>query len=60
MIDDDGRGMPASIPPGHLGLKGIEERLSLIGGTLEIEGAPGKGTTLFIQVPLSGSNNRQG
>ena len=60
VIDDDGRGMPASIPPGHLGLKGIEERLSLIGGTLEIEGAPGKGTTLFIQVPLSGSNNRQG
>ena len=60
VIDDDGRGMPASIPQGRLGLKGIEERLSLIGGTLEIEGAPGRGTTLFIQVPLSGSNTRQG
>lgn len=41
MIEDD-RGM---------GLLGMRERAALIGGTLEIESAPGKGTTIFVRVP---------
>lgn len=35
-----------------LGLSGIRERLSLIGGTLRIESEPGEGTSLFIHIPL--------
>ena len=35
-----------------LGLTGMRERLALVGGTLEIESAPGRGTTLAAQVPL--------
>ncbi|MBD2749916.1 PAS domain-containing protein [Microvirga sp. BT688] len=64
IIEDDGAGFkpdtPAELAAGGgwrdgppLGLSGARERLSLVGGTLEIESAPGKGTTLFIQIPLS-------
>jgi signal transduction histidine kinase len=35
-----------------LGLLGIRERLTLVGGTLEIESMLGRGTTLLVSVPL--------
>jgi signal transduction histidine kinase len=35
-----------------LGLDGMRERLSLIGGTLEVESAIGSGTTIFARVAL--------
>src|SRR5262249_263085 len=34
------------------GLVGIRERAVLLHGTAEIESSPGKGTTLFVRVPL--------
>jgi len=37
-----------------LGLDGMRERLSLIGGTLEIESAIGAGTTIFARILLDG------
>ncbi|WP_067356206.1 sensor histidine kinase [Microbacterium hydrocarbonoxydans] len=37
---------------GH-GLTGIEERIAALGGTLEIESAPGEGTTLSAVFPAS-------
>jgi light-regulated signal transduction histidine kinase (bacteriophytochrome) len=58
IIEDDGRGFgcdednPARAPARHFGLLGMRERLALVDGTLEIESAPGRGTTLFIRVPL--------
>jgi signal transduction histidine kinase len=58
IIEDDGRGFgcdednPAQAPARHFGLLGMRERLALVDGTLEIESAPGRGTTLFIRVPL--------
>lgn len=36
----------------HFGLIGMRERLALVRGTMEIETAPGAGTTLFITVPI--------
>jgi signal transduction histidine kinase len=59
IVEDDGRGFdPDALPHAdaregrrHLGLLGIRERLSLVGGTLTVESAPGAGTTLFVQVP---------
>ncbi len=36
----------------HLGLSGMRERLRLVNGSLQIESAPGAGTTLFIHIPL--------
>jgi len=31
---------------------GMRERVTLAGGTLEIESTPGVGTTIFVRVPL--------
>ena len=58
IIEDDGSGFQldeseGSLGPSvRLGLLGMRERLSLVGGALEIETAPSQGTTLIIHVPL--------
>jgi two-component system, chemotaxis family, sensor kinase Cph1 len=58
IVDDDGRGFSTSdasvdaSPAKRLGLLGIRERLSLLNGSLEVESAIGRGTTLFIRIPL--------
>lgn len=39
-----------------LGLIGIQERLSALGGTLHIESEPGSGTHLRVTVPMENSN----
>lgn len=55
IVEDDGDGFdPEAAPPDarpRLGLSGMRERLQLVGGELEVEGAPGRGTTLFVTVP---------
>jgi|GEM_PF-6423940 len=56
IIEDDGRGFISSgpgcdaVPAKRLGLLGIRERLALVQGFLEIESAPGAGTSLFIRI----------
>lgn len=48
-ISDTGQGFNLKdVPVGHMGLKIMKERVELIGGTLEIETAPNKGTSLTI------------
>ncbi len=57
-LHDNGRGftVPASwislARQGHLGLVGMRERLVNIGGELQLQSAPGAGTTLHIIAPL--------
>lgn len=53
MIEDDGVGFdPAQVQTGdHLGLLGMRERADALGGTLTVESAPGKGTTIVVEVP---------
>lgn len=55
-VADDGRGFaPEGVqatPDGGFGLTGMHERVRLVGGTLEIESAPGWGTRLLAEVPL--------
>ncbi len=36
----------------NLGLAGMQERSALFGGTFEIESEPGRGTTLYVRLPL--------
>ena len=36
-------------------IAGMRERLSLIGGTLEIESSEGNGTTVFARIPIEPS-----
>jgi len=51
-IRDNGRGFdPLGSFPGHLGLRSMQERVSHLGGRLQIESAPGQGTHILTQVP---------
>jgi len=56
-VADNGQGFSLSgrvddLPrSGKLGLAGMRERAGLLGGTLEVQSTPGKGTTLTIKVP---------
>ena len=60
-VTDNGVGFDLSAfraqPPGaqHLGLVSMEERAGLVGGQLEIDTAPGRGTTVRIRIPLGRS-----
>jgi len=58
VVEDDGRGFDVKKTlrtPGTskgLGLHGMQERATLLNGTLTIESAPGQGTTISVQIPL--------
>jgi signal transduction histidine kinase len=43
----------------HLGLLGMRERLEMIGGSFGVESAPGKGTTIQAQIPLTNVRARE-
>jgi signal transduction histidine kinase len=50
---DDGRGFNADAKsPNSMGLLGMEERLSLIGGHLAIDSSAGKGTSIVVTLPV--------
>lgn len=59
IIEDDGVGFrmtnPAKAAPEgqHCGLSGLRERIAAVGGWVKVQSAPGKGTRLRIEVPLS-------
>jgi PAS domain S-box-containing protein len=57
IIEDDGRGFDQnalrSSRNGRLGLQGMRERAALLDGTMEAESSPGRGTTVFVRLPLS-------
>jgi signal transduction histidine kinase len=58
IVEDDGQGFdPAAQSSADsrekpLGIVGMRERAAVLGGRLEVESAPGKGTTVFVRVPL--------
>ena len=56
-VTDNGQGFPPRrIRPkaGHgEGVPGMQERAELLGGTLQIESAPGKGTQVLATLPLA-------
>lgn len=53
-VADDGRGITEEQmhSPSSLGLIGTRERLRPLGGHIELSGAPGKGTTVRVTVPV--------
>jgi signal transduction histidine kinase len=59
-IRDDGAGFKIRRGPGAphkgLGLVAMRERVSAIGGTLQIESRPGHGTEISIRLPLEGKD----
>jgi signal transduction histidine kinase len=56
VIEDDGCGFdPAgvsSVGGRRLGLRGMSERAGLVAGRLEIESLPGRGTTVYLAIPV--------
>ncbi len=40
-----------------MGLVGMRERAGLVGGTFQIESAPGEGTTVYVKVPLASAES---
>lgn len=52
-IKDDGRGITEEEIKRHgsLGLLGMKERVAILGGTLDVLGQPGEGTTVSIRIP---------
>ena len=61
LVEDDGRGfdpeqvLQRTTPGAGWGLLGMKERASLIGGQVEIDSTPGKGTRITTAVPLGES-----
>jgi PAS domain S-box-containing protein len=59
IIEDDGRGFdPEKLETPResgrgLGLLGMQERASLIGGDVEIESRPDNGTTIYVRIPIT-------
>ena len=54
-VSDNGKGFdPAKVSlRAGFGLKNIQERARMIGGTADIESGPGAGTQLVVEVPIS-------
>jgi PAS domain S-box-containing protein len=59
-VSDDGQGFDLELAQSgySYGLLGMGERARLIGGTLQIDSAPGAGTMVSIHLPLDGGRER--
>lgn len=52
-IQDDGKGFdPQAVGPRKFGLLGMRERALAVGGEVEVDSAPGKGTCIRVTVPV--------
>ena len=52
-IEDNGCGFDPAALSSRLGLAGMRERMTLVGGRLEVESSPGAGATIFARIPLA-------
>jgi signal transduction histidine kinase len=58
-VSDDGRGLPDGISPerlelhGHMGLAGMRERITALGGTVRLQRRNGAGALLEVRVPAA-------
>src|SRR5207302_672397 len=60
-VSDRGRGFnpervlareeDVGVEGGHFGLRGIQDRVEMLGGTFALESAPGRGTSLTVTLP---------
>jgi len=58
-VSDDGRGLPDGVSPerlelqGHMGLAGMRERITALGGTVRLQRRNGSGALLEVRVPAT-------
>jgi signal transduction histidine kinase len=55
-VGDDGKGFDTSAGRTGTGLQGMADRLSALGGTLEVRSAPGSGTVVLGSIPSGTSS----
>lgn len=61
-IEDNGSGfdlqekIETAYKDNRLGLLGMRERVRMLGGSFSIKSAPGKGTRVFVEIPLNSVN----
>lgn len=53
-ISDDGSGFDPEAPPG-VGFRSMRERARAMGGTLQVESEPGRGTRVVLRIPAPGA-----
>jgi two-component system sensor histidine kinase NreB len=55
VVEDDGVGFDQQSPgvDGGLGLIGMNERAGSVGGSVEVESQPGKGTRITVRIPTA-------
>lgn len=51
-VRDDGRG--GAVARRGSGLRGLEDRVSAVGGTLRVDSPPGRGTRVLVEIPSDG------
>jgi signal transduction histidine kinase len=51
-VRDDGRGFDPSTTSLGTGLQGLVDRIAAIGGTVDIESSPGRGTSVTGRIPV--------
>jgi len=51
IVHDNGRGITEGQKTQSLGILGMKERAHLFGGSIEIDGTAGKGTTITVRIP---------
>jgi len=63
-VRDNGRGFQEPVTTGAgtegqgLGLRGMRERVTALGGQMRVESEPGRGTVIAVSVPGSPQENR--
>ncbi|MDP3090596.1 MAG: PAS domain S-box protein [Nitrospira sp.] len=59
VVEDDGCGFDAagSKSAAGIGIASMRERAALLRGTVEIESLPGKGTAVYVRLPLKGGQS---
>jgi signal transduction histidine kinase len=58
-VKDDGAGFnpgEAAARPMAFGLAGMRDRAALLGGTLQVSSAPGKGAKVLLEIPRANAN----
>ena len=52
VVEDDGRGFDPAVAGTGVGLRSVQARARYLGGTLEVQSAPGQGTSVSLELRL--------
>ena len=58
-MSDDGAGYDARHTPMGSGLRNMADRLAALGGQLQVQSAPGQGTTITGRLPVPATSGKQ-